>query len=215
MNKRQCIGLLGGTFNPIHNGHLHLAQRVSSVLGLDEIRFVPSALPPLKTTPQVSAQQRAEMVTLAIRNQPLFSVDRRELSRTGKSYTIDTLISLREELGSELSLCWLIGMDAFARLDTWHDWQKLSDYANFIVVNRPQTGQQAPSAPVQQLMQSHLTTNPTDLGHYAHGKVLLLEIQALSISSTDICAKLARHESVQGLIPDAVIAYIDEHRLYQ
>ena len=104
-SNMQLIGLLGGTFNPIHFGHLRMAQELADALNFSEVRFIPSANPPHKNQPSVSAQHRAAMVQLAIVDNPLFKLDTRELDRDGASYTIDTLISLREELGENVSIC--------------------------------------------------------------------------------------------------------------
>jgi nicotinate-nucleotide adenylyltransferase len=133
------IGILGGTFNPIHNGHLYLAERLQQTLGFEAIRFMPAAIPALKDMPNVSAEQRADMVKLAIVDHPTFEIDTHELERAGPSYTIDSLVSLRKELGDKVSICWLIGSDAFAKLNTWHRWNELLDHCHFVVVKRPHT----------------------------------------------------------------------------
>ena len=122
------IGILGGTFNPIHNGHLHIAERLLKSLDFQEIRFMPAAIPAIKDAPIISAKQRADMVKLAILDHPKLKIDLRELQRSGPSYTIDSLISLRQELGEKVSICWLIGSDAFAKLNTWHRWNELLEY---------------------------------------------------------------------------------------
>ena len=128
----ESIGLLGGTFDPIHFGHLRLAQELATQLHFDKVHFIPSANPPHKTHPQVSAQHRAQMVQLAISDNPLFICDTRELNRNGASYTVDTLISLREEVGYKVSLCLIMGSDAFMRLNTWVRWQDLLNYCHII-----------------------------------------------------------------------------------
>lgn len=133
----RLVGLLGGTFNPIHYGHLRMAQELANGLGMDEVKFIPSANPPHKDSVTVSAEHRATMVKLAIADNPLFTLDKRELERQGTSYTIDTLISLREELGNNTALCLMMGSDAFIKLNTWHRWQALLDYAHIILVQRP------------------------------------------------------------------------------
>ncbi len=218
MSSTQCIGLLGGTFNPIHNGHLYLAEQLQQTFSFDEVRFIPSAMPVLKAAPEVSAAQRAEMVRLAIAGKPNFKLDTLELARAGKSYTIDTLLALRATLGSEVSLCWLIGTDAFKNLPAWHRWQELLDYCHFVVVQRPdRLGLNAAIDVVpalQTLIQQHITHDVQDLKRLSHGKILMQEIHALDISSTYIRQQLATDGNVQTWLPANVLAYIQQHHLY-
>jgi nicotinate-nucleotide adenylyltransferase len=210
------IGILGGTFNPIHLGHLHLANQLQTRLGFDSIRFMPAALPALKDTPSATAEQRAEMVKIAIANQPHFSLDTRELSRAGTSYTIDTLISLREELGDEVSLFWLMGFDAFAHLNAWHRWQDLLNYAHLIVVKRPHSADLSNlSAEVKTLLEKHETKNVEEVKKQAYGKILIQEIAALDISSTKIREKIAQDKDVRSMVPEALLSYIQQHQLYR
>ncbi len=210
------IGILGGTFNPIHLGHLHLANQLQAKLNFDEIRFMPAALPALKDKPNVTAEQRAEMVKIAIANQPRFTLDTRELSRAGTSYTIDTLISLREELGNQISLCWLMGFDAFAHLNAWHRWQELLNYAHLIVVKRPHSEDLSSlNADVKALLESHETKNAEEIKNQTCGKILIQEISALDISSTDIREKIPNKQDLSSMVPEAVLSYIQQHDLYQ
>ena len=130
------IGVLGGTFDPIHYGHLRPAKEALVTLGLDQLRFVPAARPPHRRSPVASAEQRLRMVELAVADEPCFVVDDREFGRPGPSYTVDTLISMREEFG-ERTLCLLMGTDAFDGLDTWHCWQRLPQLAHLVVMYRP------------------------------------------------------------------------------
>ncbi|MFZ9641841.1 MAG: nicotinate-nucleotide adenylyltransferase [Candidatus Methylopumilus sp.] len=209
------IGILGGTFNPIHNGHLHVAERLQHALGFDAIRLMPAAIPALKHQPSVSAAQRAEMVKLAIADHAALQIDTRELERPGPSYSIDTLISLRAELGEQRSICWLIGSDAFAKLNTWHRWETLLDYCHFVVVKRPQTEDSIPHAQVQALIAAHQTDDASQLKNTAHGKILMQEIAALDISSTYIRQQIALKGDVSQLIPKSVLNYIQQHHLYE
>jgi nicotinate-nucleotide adenylyltransferase len=160
----KLIGLLGGTFNPIHFGHLRMAQELADALKLSEVRFIPSANPPHKSPPEVSAEHRAKMAQLAITDNPLFKLDSRELERTGASYTIDTLISLQEELGGTAALCLIMGSDAFTHLNTWHRWQALTDYCHIILVQRPSSVTQPKLAEeLTALLHDHYTENISDL----------------------------------------------------
>ena len=209
------IGILGGTFNPIHNGHLHLAERLQQTMGFEAIRFMPAAIPALKDIPNVSAEQRADMVKLAIFDYPTFEIDTRELERAGPSYSIDSLISLRKELGDKVSICWLIGSDAFARLYTWHRWNELLNYCHFVVVKRPHSEALNWSSEVEALIVAHQTNDVNALKNSASGKILIQEIAALDISSTEIREHIASKTNVSDVMPSSVINYIQQHQLYQ
>ena len=211
----QLIGLLGGTFNPIHNGHLRLAQELAEALNFNEVRFIPSAQPPHKAVPEVSAQHRAAMVQLAITDNPLFKLDTRELARSGASYTIDTLISLQEELGGSVALCLIMGSDAFSKLNTWHRWQALLDYCHIILVQRPTSATQAQLAEeLSVLLHDHYTENVSDLADENAGYIHMQKITALDITSTNIRAQLEASFSPRYLMPDNVLDYIKNNKLY-
>jgi nicotinate-nucleotide adenylyltransferase len=211
----RLVGLLGGTFNPIHYGHLRMAQELADALHLNEVRFIPSANPPHKAAPAVPAQQRAEMVQLAIADNPLFKLDTRELSRVGASYTIDTLISLREELGNAVSLNLIMGADAFIHLNTWHRWQELLNYCHIVLVQRPNTSSQAKLPDnLAILLQSHYTENLDELANNAAGYIHMQAITPLDISSTKIREALKNNANTHYLMPEQVIAYIAAHKLY-
>lgn len=209
------IGILGGTFNPIHNGHLHLAERLQQTLDFEAIRFMPAAIPVLKDAPIVSVEQRANMVKLAIVDYPTFQIDTRELDRAGHSYTIDSLISLRKELGEKMSICWLIGSDAFAKLNTWHRWNELLNHCHFVVVKRPLCEELNWNAEVESLVKKNQTNDANSLKNSASGKVLIQEIEALDISSTQIRQHMASKTNVSDEMPSSVIKYIQQHQLYQ
>lgn len=213
---KKCIGILGGTFNPIHFGHLRMAQELADALGFDEVRFIPSANPPHRTTPEVSAAHRAAMVQLAIADNPLFKLDMRELARMGASYMIDTLISLREELGEHAALCLIMGSDAFVKLDTWHHWQELLDYCHIILVQRPNFApdQSRLSAELTALLHDHNTENLDDLTEKTNGYIHMQKITPLEISATRIRESLKTGHTVRYLMPENVIAYITTHKLY-
>jgi len=131
------VGILGGTFDPIHYGHLRLAEEMRELAGLQQIRFIPTGNPPHRDAPQVSALHRSAMVKLAIADHPDFVLDEREVRRAAKSFTVDTLRELRTELGETQPLCLLMGGDAFLQLHTWHQWEKLLDLAHIVVGYRP------------------------------------------------------------------------------
>ena len=211
----QLIGLLGGTFNPIHNGHLRLAQELADALNFSEVRFIPSANPPHKTAPKISAQHRAAMVQLAITDHSLFKLDKRELDRTGASYSIDTLISLQEELGGSVALCLMMGSDAFSKLNTWHRWQALIDYCHIILVQRPASATQPKLADeLSVLLHNHYTENISDLTNENAGYIHMQKITALDITSTNIRVQLESELSPRYLMPDNVITHINNNKLY-
>lgn len=211
----KLAGLLGGTFNPIHFGHLRMVQELADTLNLTEIRFIPSANPPHKTTPTVSAQQRAKMVQLAIAGNPLFKLDTRELNRDGVSYTIDTLISLQEELSGGVALCLIMGSDAFTKLNTWHRWQALLDYCHIILVQRPtNTAQPKLTDELSDLLHNHYTENISDLSAESAGYIHMQAITPLDISSTNIREQLKAGLSPRYLMPDNVLEYINNDGLY-
>ena len=212
----QLIGLLGGTFNPIHFGHLRMAQELADALNFNEIRFIPSANPPHKNQPSVSAQHRAAMVQLAIADKPLFKLDTRELDRDGASYTIDTLISLREELGDNVSLCLVMGSDAFAKLDTWHHWDALLKYSHIILVQRPnKLAQTKLSEALTALLHDNYSEKISDLSEKSAGYIHMQAITAQDISATNIREKLTLGESARYLVSENVLAYIQQYKLYQ
>ena len=213
----QTLGILGGTFNPIHFGHLRMAQELAESLSLNEVRFIPSANPPHKPMPQVSAEHRAAMVEIAIADNPLFKLDNRELLRTGASYTIDTLQSLRDELGAQASITLFMGNDAFTKLNTWHRWQDLLSLCHIGLVARPNV----PSQPktglpkvLESYLQQHYTELADDLAEHSCGFIHMQAITALDISSTAIREALQNKHSARYLLPESVLSYIQEQQLY-
>ena len=211
-----AIGILGGTFDPIHFGHLRMAEELREKLGLERIRFIPAALPPHRASPQTDAFHRAEMVRLAIAGNSAFTLDNRELARAGPSYTFDTLTELRTELGPDVPVSLLIGSDAFLGLHTWHRWRELPDLAHLVVAHRPGAIPQedAMSPDLQQSWQSRGTVQPEDLKASPAGKILLVPITALDISASAIRTAFMQGNSTRYLLPETVRAYIDSHQLY-
>ena len=214
--KQSVIGLMGGTFNPIHYGHLRMAQELAEALHLDEVRFIPAANPPHKTEPKISAQHRAAMVQLGIANNPVFSLDDRELHRSGASYTVDTLLSLRDELGSQTSLVLLIGSDAFTKLNTWHRWQEIMQLCHIALVQRPLTTANKEALPkaLETFLHNHYTENIQELQESPAGWITMQQITALDISSTTIRDTIHNKHSARYLMPDSIIDYIQAHQLY-
>lgn len=207
------IGILGGTFDPIHHGHLRLALELKQQLGLDQMRLMPCHRPVHRDKPQVSSEARAQMIRLALANCPELTLDERELRRDQPSYTVDTLSALRAELGGEVSLIWAMGTDAFAALDTWKRWQDLLDYAHLAVIERP--GFALPqSGAVAELLHAYRAPVAV-LNEQAHGHIVLPSLRLLGISATGIRQQVARGESPQFLLPDAVWQFIVAQGLYR
>jgi nicotinate-nucleotide adenylyltransferase len=203
----------GGTFDPIHKGHLAVATAAQKSLHTDVV-FLPSADPPHRAPTSASAIQRAEMVELAIAGHEGFSCDQRELKRSGKSYSIDTLRSLRAELGPHQPIVWLIGMDAFLGLDTWHDWLELFSLCHFVIAQRPEQSLDSINASLQQESASRWLDKPEALQTQPAGSLYVLPLTLRYESSTAIRKDLANRGVVHDFLPKSVAEYIQIHQLY-
>jgi nicotinate-nucleotide adenylyltransferase len=211
MSKR--IGILGGTFDPVHIGHLRSALEVAEEFAFDELRLIPSARPPHRETPQVSAEDRLALVRLAVQGVPPLRVDDRELKRERPSYTIETLESLRAELGSEVQLFLLLGWDAYCGLPSWHRWQELLDHCHILVMQRPDADSDAPQA-LRDMQAARNISDPQAMTGPG-GQISFVWQTPLAISATQIRKLLASDKSARYLVPDAVLAYIHAHGLYR
>ncbi len=213
------IGILGGTFDPIHFAHLRFAQEAAVSLQLREVRFIPAGRPPHRAAPGVSPQQRLEMTRLATGNNPLFLVDDREVRKDAPSYTIDTLTELRAELGEQQPLVLLVGADAFLGLASWHRWRELFSLTHIAVALRPGYPHVmwADSMPdsLRGELHSRLTSNPRQLQDSPAGLINTLEITPLDISATKIRSCVSEQQTPRYLLPDSVLAYIQQNHLYQ
>lgn len=208
------LGVFGGTFNPVHYGHLRSALELVERLQLEQLRLMPSAVPPLRELPSCAAEHRAAMVELAVAGEPRLVCDVRELRRSGKSYTIDSLTELREELGAQRSVCMIMGCDAVLDITAWYRWQDLLELAHIVVIARP--GWALPdSGEVAQWLQQHRLGDASELCQRAAGGILIEELRPQAISSTEIRAMLAAGQSARYLMPQSVLDYIETHNLYQ
>lgn len=207
-----AIGVLGGTFDPVHNGHLRAAVEAREELGLDQLRLLPAGDPPHRPDPLASARQRLEMLRLATRCCPGLEVDDREVRRAGPSFMVDTLTEMRSEAGGA-PLLLLIGQDAANALDGWHRWQDLFDLAHLVVMRRPDAHFSC-AGELRRQIEMRRVDKAEQLHQATAGCVLALEITQLDISSTLIRELFARGRSPRFLLPDAVIDYILEGRLY-
>lgn len=210
----QPVGILGGTFDPVHNGHLHLATTFLEQLKLAEILFVPSNNPPHRPAPLASPEQRLEMLKLAVENHPHLKIDDCELERGGISYTIDTLKLIRNKIG-EAPLCLIMGMENFKTLNHWHQWQSLLDYAHIVIVNRPERDENINSEEIKSFMSTFITTAIEDLRDQAAGCILKLDIPMLDISSTQIRNNIHSNLDSESLLSDKVLDFIHTQHLYK
>lgn len=211
-----AIGFFGGTFDPIHYGHLRLAEEMGDALELGQVLFVPSGRPPHREQPRVAAHDRLEMVRRAVAGNPLFAVDDREMHRPAPSYSVDTLTALRSEWGERRRVWMLLGGDAFHGLPHWHDWRRLFELVNIAVAARPASpALQIGTLPdaLRDEVRMRQVTECDEAG--PAGSVYFRQTTALDISATALRAALARQRSVRYLLPDAVLDYMDEHQLYR
>jgi nicotinate-nucleotide adenylyltransferase len=198
----RCIGIFGGTFDPIHYGHLRTAFEVREKLALDEVRFVPCGHPPHRKGPVTPSAIRLQMLKAALAPESGFVIDERELARPGPSYTVDTLASLRAELPGA-ALCLLLGMDAFLDLPTWHEWRKLLGLAHLVVAHRP--GWQAPhEGTLGELIRSHRISDVRELRERVAGKILIEPVTQLEVSSTELRRSIRAGIEPRYLLPDSV-----------
>jgi nicotinate-nucleotide adenylyltransferase len=207
------IGILGGTFDPIHYGHLRPAREAARALGLEALRLIPAAHPPHRTAPVANAAQRWRMAELAIAEFPEFQLDDREYRRGGPSYTVLTLESLRAEYGAR-PLCLLLGADAYFGLETWHEWRRLPELAHLVVLTRPGFEIPVPGAALPAWAVGRVTRERAALDGEPAGRILFQPVTAQDISATRIRAAIAVGEPVAGLLPAAVLDYIRANRLY-
>lgn len=204
------IGIFGGTFDPVHYGHLRSAIEVKEIFGLDEVRLIPSAQPPHRTAPLASAAMRLDMLRLATENQPSLFIDTRELDRQGASFMVHTLLSLKHDFPQQ-PLLLIIGSDAFNGLTGWHQWQQLFDYAHIVVLTRPGFIAQR----LDIFFASRHTINKQELSEQSAGKLYFQPVTQLEISATKIRTMIADNRNPAYLLPDAVLTYIRQHQLYQ
>jgi nicotinate-nucleotide adenylyltransferase len=199
-----AIGVFGGTFAPIHHGHLRLAIEAREALGLDEVRLIPAARPPLRAAPAIAPARRLRWVKLAIGRERGLVADGRELARRGPSYTIDTLASLRAQF-PRAALCLLLGQDAARQLPRWHRWRELPDYAHLVLFARPGQRPSLPAALAKRLRGRRART-AAELRRRPAGLWLRLALPPLGISGSDVRRRLKDGLSVRGLVPDTVLA---------
>jgi len=211
-----CIALLGGSFDPVHNGHVALGRRYVELLGADELRVIPT-VPWQKAGLVATPEQRADMAALAFAGLPCrVVIDRQEIERGKATYTVETLRALRAALGTDVSLCFLMGADQLQRLDTWHAWRELFSLAHLCVAARPGFALDGPDIPpeVANEFKARLCA-PEQLTSQPAGRTCVASDLAVDVSSTRIRAALQSGSEANSLIPRVVLDYIEQHHLYK
>ncbi len=214
------IGVYGGTFDPIHFGHLRPVLDVINTLSLDKCHFIPCREPHHRAMPAASTKQRIEMIRAAIKVEPRFVLDTREIDRDGVSYTVDTLESIVTEISSEHGLCLILGVDAFIKFDQWHRWQSILDMCHLVVTHRPGWDvetlltQDQVSKTLGKVIKQRRIYNKDELKQSQAGKIIFQSVTQLDISATNIRALLAKNDSIQYLVPDDVITIIKNQEIY-
>ena len=208
------IGLFGGTFDPVHFGHLRPALEVHQSLALEETRFIPCGKPAHRDMPHARAEDRLAMLRLAVEGLDGFKIDDRELRRDGPSYMVDTLESIKQETSQ--ALCLILGMDAFASLATWDRWERLLSLANIVVMQRPGVAQEHlyQKDALRKVLQKGVV-EASQLHEHTSGAICFQSVIALDISATAIREAIQSGKSVRYLLPETVFEYMQQRNLYE
>jgi len=209
----QAIGILGGTFDPIHYGHIRLALEARKQINLDQVRLIPVNIPPHRTKPVASPAHRRVMIELAITDEPGLCIDLRELETDEISYTINTVKSLRQELVDD-AIYLIIGRDAFNKINSWKNWQELLDYVHIIVASRPGEYSNTISHELKHWIDKHQTNDVALLKSCISGYIYFIDIPKLDMSSSMIRQSCSKHKNIEGLLPPTTLNYIKEKQLY-
>lgn len=218
IEKFPLIGIYGGTFDPIHYGHLRIAEELLDMISLKRIIFVPTGAPRLRAAPVAARNHRSNMVYLAIRDNSMFSLDEREVNRPGISTTIESLREYRCELGDRTALCFILGMDAFVKINHWHHWHELFNLCHMIIVARPGylpiSDQQYLPADIKKEFISRRVLNANDLELQTCGFIYAAPTTLLEISASHIRSLINSGKSIRYLLPEIVSDYIKSNCLY-
>jgi len=208
------IGILGGTFDPVHHGHLRLAIECLERLKLGEVRLIPLHTPPHRAAPHAAPEQRLAMLRMAVRDMPGLTVDDSELSRGDVSYTIDTVAALRERIG-EAPACLLMGRDAFMTLNTWRRWESLLDYVHIVIADRVNSESHHVVPELNDMLDAFSVSDAAALHRLPAGKIYRVLMPMLDISATQIRNIIRAGMSAKCLLPDAVVEFINANGLYR
>jgi nicotinate-nucleotide adenylyltransferase len=210
--KPQAIGILGGTFDPVHCGHLRMGIELGEAFQLAKVHIIPCYQPVHRDEPSATPEQRFAMVKSAVAAESTFIADDREIRRQGPSYMIDTLLEMRAEFPTT-PLCLLVGVDAFLNFHRWHQWQAILDLCHLIVAHRPQY-QMPQTGEIADLLHDRLQQDTAFVHQTQAGGILLRPITALEISASEIRKQIAMRRNPRYLLPDPVFNYISEHGIY-
>lgn len=214
----RLTGVFGGTFDPIHYGHLRVAEEIAEMLSLQDMRFVPAGRPRLREVPVASSRDREALVRIAIESNPAFILDEREARSSGVSYSVETLRELKRELGDAVVLCFIVGADAFTGFAQWHEWRAIFGLCHLIIVRRPghaaNINQDNLSPELREACAGRWIASPDDLKKACNGLIFLAPTTLLDISATIIRARISAGKSARYLLPDAALDYIAAHDLY-
>ena len=213
MSKGKPIGLLGGAFDPVHNGHILMALGCMETLDLQEVNFIPASISPLKSATRTPQQHRLAMLEQALNRYPQLTVDDMELKRGGVSYTIDTLIDLRRR-NPQQSLCFIMGMDAFDSLPAWRRWSELTDYAHLVVIDRKPQHERRREDRLQAYYAERACSSAATLHGHPGGFIHRTDVSVPDISSSRIRAQLSNRKAAENSLPPGVFDYIKENNLY-
>lgn len=213
-NSPPLIALLGGTFDPIHLGHILPAQETAQWLGAKELHLIPAHIPPHKNTTHANATQRAEMVSLVCQQNNVFTLDSRELNRHCPSYTVDTLHEIKAEQ-PKADLYFIMGMDSLLSFTQWHRWQEILTLCNLVVNIRPGYPHLALASALDPTLASRLIYNIAQLQQQKVGQIILHESTPVDISSTSIREKIKAKLDYRPHLPELVFNYIEHHKLYR
>jgi len=207
--------LFGGTFDPIHFGHLRPVEALAKQTGLQRVTLLPNNVPPHRPQPEASSAQRVAMLRCAIRDLPLFEIDTRELERETPSWTVTTLEAWRTERGAEQPLAFIIGQDSLLSLSKWHRWQDLLSLCHLLVCQRPGYPTRFDSPDMQRWLEQHLAPDIRQLHQQPAGHIWLADTPLYDISATEIRRRRHQNQPCDDLLPAAVIDYIDREGLYR
>ncbi|MEY4960727.1 MAG: hypothetical protein RL610_906 [Pseudomonadota bacterium] len=214
----RLVGIFGGTFDPIHYGHLRISEELVETMNLREMRFIPAGAPRLRAPPIASPYHRAGMVQAAIQNNVHFILDEREIYRPGTSYSVDTVRELGQEMGEDVTLCLVMGADAFMRLGEWHDWHDLFSLCHIIIAARPGHDLTAHLDSLPQALREESSRrwahSLADLESAQCGLIYIAPTILLDISATVIRTLISTQSSARHLLPEAVLDYIETNHLY-
>ncbi len=213
--SHELLALFGGTFDPIHYGHLRPVEQLASEIHLDKVVLIPNNVPPHRPQPEASSAQRLAMLQLAIEGNSLFSIDQRELRRDTPSYTIETLETLRKEYGNATPLAFIIGQDSLLSLHKWHRWEALLNFCHLVVMRRPGYAQELETPALQRWLDAHKVDDAELLRQQPQGVIYLANTPLLDISATQIRQRRHAGDDCANYLPSSVERYIESQGLYR